>query len=273
MIFSPLISLGFATTIFAATIDVKVGDGGLTFEPNSITAEIGDTVRFQFYSGAGSHSVALSAFDTPCQPADNGFFSGIITGNQQGDHTFTIDITSTSPQWYYCSVGSHCQSGMVGVINPPAASPSNDGQDITAFASAAQNVLRQTPPSSVQGGIVAAGDSSSPSSGSGAGATPASPRPSLTATTTSGSESVSSSAASTTGGSSTAPVSTTGSTGTGAGSSTGASTTTPPTGSGSGTEAGASETATTTTSGGRRSEWSVVLWLTVILGVLVALMS
>merc|ERR1712000_196553 len=204
-------------------------------------------------SGTGSHSVALSAFDTPCQPAENGFYSGIIQGNREGDHTFTINITSTSPQWYYCSVGSHCPSGMVGVINPPAASPSNEGQDITAYASAAQGVLRQTPPGEVGGGVIATDDSSPSSSASDSGGlTPASPRPSLIAstTTTRGGETMASSAMST----------------------SGASTASPPTGTGTGTEAGASETATTT-SGGRRSEWSVVLWLTVILGGLVALMS
>ncbi|PVH74114.1 Cupredoxin [Cadophora sp. DSE1049] len=273
MMFSLLTTIfSIATAVLAETIDVKVGDGGLTFDPNSVTAQVGDTVRFQFYSGTGSHSVALSSFDTPCQPAENGFYSGIIQGNRQGDHTFTINVTSTSPQWYYCSVGSHCQSGMVGVINPPAPSPSNEGQDITAYASAAQAVLRQTPPGSVQGGVIATDDSSSSASAS--GLTPASPRPSLTATTTTGDgETVTSSGTVTTGttGGSTMPVSTTMS-GSGSGSGSGASTTTPPTGTGTGTEAGSSETATTT-SGGRRSEWSVVLWLTVILGGLVALMA
>jgi len=276
MMFSlPLTLLSLATAVLSETIDVKVGDGGLIFEPNSITAQIGDSVRFQFYSGTGSHSVALSAFDTPCQPAENGFYSGIIQGNREGDHTFTINITSTSPQWYYCSVGSHCPSGMVGVINPPAASPSNEGQDITAYASAAQGVLRQTPPGEVGGGVIATDDSSPSSSASDSGGlTPASPRPSLIAstTTTRGGETMTSSAMSTSGGS-TEPASTSMSgSGSGSGSTSGASTTSPPTGTGTGTEAGASETATTT-SGGRRSEWSVVLWLTVILGGLVALMS
>jgi len=85
MMFSlPLTLLSLATAVLSETIDVKVGDGGLIFEPNSITAQIGDSVRFQFYSGTGSHSVALSAFDTPCQPAENGFYSGIIQGNREG---------------------------------------------------------------------------------------------------------------------------------------------------------------------------------------------
>lgn len=47
-------------------------------------ADFLNSVRFQFYSGTGSHSVALSAFDTPCQPAENGFYSGIIQGNREG---------------------------------------------------------------------------------------------------------------------------------------------------------------------------------------------
>ncbi|KAH7346205.1 Cupredoxin [Rhexocercosporidium sp. MPI-PUGE-AT-0058] len=251
--------LGFATAAFADTIDVKVGNGGLTFDPDSFTANEGDSVRFHFYSGFGSHSVALSSFDTPCQPATDGFYSGIIQGNQAGDHTFTINITSTSPSWIYCSVGSHCQSGMVAVINPPS------GQTISAYRSAAENALRQSSPGDVQGGVIATGGTDTGSSPS-TTPSPASPRPSATVT----SETVPSSVTVTTGaGGSTVPVSTTSSSASGSGtvsrSSAGSavSTTTSP----SGTPASTSPSvAATTTSGGRKSEWSIVLGLSVILG-------
>ncbi|KAG4428697.1 hypothetical protein IFR05_015819 [Cadophora sp. M221] len=266
----PLITLlGLATSVFADVIDVKVGNGGLTFEPDSFSAKEGDSVRFQFFSGFGSHSVVLGSFDAPCQPASNGFFSGIISGNQAGDHTFTLNVTSTSPTWFYCSVSSHCQSGMAGVMNP------SSDETIASYRNAAQNVLRQTPPGAVGGGVVATGDTGS-TSGSAPSTTPSpeSPRPSVTVT----SEAVSSSSAVTTGaGGSTVPVSTTTSAGTGtaasgSGSSTGAAagTTTPP----SGTPASTSPSvAATTTSGGPKSEWSIVLGLAVVLGGLVALMA
>ncbi|KAH6714227.1 Cupredoxin [Leptodontidium sp. MPI-SDFR-AT-0119] len=267
--YSQLITLfGLATAVFADVIDVKVGNGGLTFDPDSFSAKEGDSVRFQFFSGFGSHSVTLGSFDTPCQPASNGFYSGIIQGNQAGDHTFTINITSTSPAWFYCSVASHCSSGMAGVINPPS------GETIDSYRSAAQNVLRQTPPGAVGGGVIATGDTGSGSSPS-TTPSPASPRPSATVT----SDTTPSSASVTTGaGGSTVPVSTTTSTGTGAGtgsgsrSSTGtaAGTTSPPSGTPTSTSP---SVAATTTSGGPKSEWSIVLGLAVILGGLVALMA
>ncbi|KAL2059755.1 hypothetical protein VTL71DRAFT_10139 [Oculimacula yallundae] len=261
--------LSLTTAALAETIDVKVGNGGLTFDPDSFTANVGDTVRFQFYSGFGSHSVALSSFDTPCQPASGGFYSGILQGNQAGDHTFSIDITSTDPSWIYCSVGSHCQSGMVAVINPPSSSD----QNIAAYKSAAQNVLRQTPPGSVQGGILATGGESSaaaPSTTAG-GLTPASPRPSLTASSGE-SQTVPSSVTVTTGGSSTGPASTTMGGSMSSSAAGGAGTTTPSSGSGAPASTSPS-VAATSTSGGRKSEWSIVLGLAVVLGGLVALMA
>ncbi|CZS96923.1 uncharacterized protein RCO7_02674 [Rhynchosporium graminicola] len=155
--------LSLITAASAATIDVKVGSGGLNFQPDSFAANEGDSVVFHFYSGSGSHSVALSAFDTPCQPASGGFYSGIIMGDQAGDHTYTINITTTTPQYIYCSVGSHCQNGMVAILNPPSSSSS---QDITAYKNTAKNAMRASPPSDVQGGVVATGGSSASASAS-----------------------------------------------------------------------------------------------------------
>ncbi|CZT43340.1 uncharacterized protein RSE6_03365 [Rhynchosporium secalis] len=156
--------LSLITAASAATIDVKVGSGGLNFQPDSFAANEGDSVVFHFYSGSGSHSVALSAFDTPCQPASGGFYSGTIMGDQAGDHTYTINITTTTPQYIYCSVGSHCQNGMVAILNPPSSSSSS--QDITAYKNVAKNAMRASPPSDVQGGVVATGGSSASASAS-----------------------------------------------------------------------------------------------------------
>jgi uncharacterized cupredoxin-like copper-binding protein len=32
---------------------------------------------------------------------------------------FTVTVNDTNPIWFYCGVPTHCQAGMVGVINPP----------------------------------------------------------------------------------------------------------------------------------------------------------
>jgi plastocyanin len=57
---------------------VTVGQNGLTFSPNSITAAVGSFVEFHFFPP--THSVAQSSFSTPCAPPSNGtgFWSGLI---------------------------------------------------------------------------------------------------------------------------------------------------------------------------------------------------
>jgi plastocyanin len=57
---------------------VTVGQNGLSFSPNSITAAVGSFVEFHFFPP--THSVAQSSFSTPCAPPSNGtgFWSGLI---------------------------------------------------------------------------------------------------------------------------------------------------------------------------------------------------
>lgn len=60
----------------AKTIKVEVGDGGLMFEPDTITADEGDIVEFHFNS---MHSVVAGDFDKACSPvASGGFYSGTL---------------------------------------------------------------------------------------------------------------------------------------------------------------------------------------------------
>ena len=73
---------------------VKVGDGGLTFDPDTLTAAVGDTVT-SFFSG------------------------GIKTASGENEETFSITVTDSKPIWYYCGFPGHCGAGMAGVINPP----------------------------------------------------------------------------------------------------------------------------------------------------------
>lgn len=98
---------------------VKVGAGGLTFEPASVNATVGDVVEFHFYKG--THSVAQSNFADPCQPLNStGFFSGEQNvSDKVSDTVFSVTVESDDPMWFYCATGQHCQNGMVGVINAP----------------------------------------------------------------------------------------------------------------------------------------------------------
>jgi plastocyanin len=114
---------GFAGASLAKDITVGVGNanGNLIFNPNNIEAAEGDTVWFKFWPK--NHSVAQATFANPCQPMENGFWSGFVptTDNTKAaEQTYMIEITNASaPIWFYCTQGQHCQNGMVGVINPP----------------------------------------------------------------------------------------------------------------------------------------------------------
>lgn len=101
---------------------VTLGDDNkLAFSPDSIKADVGSTIEFQFYPPI--HSVTQSSFNSPCAPLANGagFWSGAITttGDGTNANVFTLVINDTNPIWFYCATIGHCESGMVGVINPP----------------------------------------------------------------------------------------------------------------------------------------------------------
>ena len=104
---------------------VQVGDreGNLKFYPEELEAAVGDMVQFHFYPR--NHSVARSTFADPCNPVEpsangTGFFSGFMPVQETDTFmpTFTILVNETTPIWYYCATGRHCQNGMAGVINP-----------------------------------------------------------------------------------------------------------------------------------------------------------
>ncbi|KAI2622222.1 hypothetical protein GGS26DRAFT_594229 [Hypomontagnella submonticulosa] len=130
----------------AAHYDVTVGKGGqLKFDPETLTAQPGDTVTYKFF--AKNHAVAQSTFANPCQLQPNGIFSG-FTPNTSPDvaapTTFTITVNDTKPLWFYCpqTNGNHCQNGMVHSINAPATGNTFDAYKTSAKASAGPS----TPP-------------------------------------------------------------------------------------------------------------------------------
>ncbi|TAQ90803.1 hypothetical protein B7494_g829 [Chlorociboria aeruginascens] len=154
---------------------VAVGNGGLTFTPDSITAAKGETVEFHFYPP--THSVAQASFDSPCTPSANGtgFFSGgFTTSSGTNANVFTLTINETTPIWFYCGFPTHCESGMVGVINPPAAGSPNT---LDAFKSAAANVGTTVAPTVVQGGVIGPAKAASSSGSSTSASTSATSKP------------------------------------------------------------------------------------------------
>lgn len=103
-----------------AVHDVTVGGAaGLVYTPESITAAMGDTVKFTFLQT--NHTATQSSFDTPCVAAEGGLDSDFMP-NPDGvagvEWSMTVD--TTDPIWMYCKQknGTHCGKGMVFAINP-----------------------------------------------------------------------------------------------------------------------------------------------------------
>jgi plastocyanin len=117
--------LGLAACVLADNITVQVAvDGALTFTPNTVTANQGDIVNFQFMTG--NHTITQSTFSNPCtrltapNPGiDSGFLPVSANDTTIPQYSFTVD-NATAPLWFYCKqgAGAHCRAGMVFAVNP-----------------------------------------------------------------------------------------------------------------------------------------------------------
>lgn len=106
----------------AAQIDVVVGGTGiLAFNPESVTAAVGDVVKFSFRQK--NHTATQSSLASPCTRLPGGFNSGFVpvaANNTAGPFPVALyTVTSLDPVWVYCQQSTHCSSaGMVFAINP-----------------------------------------------------------------------------------------------------------------------------------------------------------
>ncbi|KAG8415358.1 hypothetical protein J3459_011428 [Metarhizium acridum] len=145
----------------AKTIRIDVGKDGLAFSPDSVTAAKGDILEYHFYK---QHSVAMGDFANGCTPAaQGGFFSGVMktSGNGENKEVFQVTVNGTDPMAFYCTVASHCQNGMVGVVNPS----STDSLD--EYKSTAKSASANRAPPAMFGGKVVESSATSPSGASG----------------------------------------------------------------------------------------------------------
>jgi plastocyanin len=135
----------------SSTHTVAAGNGNLAYSPNNITAAVGETIEFHFFPPL--HSVAQGDFSGPCTPTANGtgFFSGdISTSSGENPNVFTVTINDTNPIWFYCVIPTHCQAGMVGVIN----APTDGSQTLAQYQAAAAKAGSSVAPANVQGGVI-----------------------------------------------------------------------------------------------------------------------
>jgi len=129
-------------SVHAANILVQVGAGGLlAFSPSNISAQVGDTIAFQFQGK--NHAVTQSSFADPCsimttpaQGINSGFQFVAPNATQLPQWSFTVNNAST-PLWFFCAQtipAVHCQMGMVFSVNANEASAKN----FAAFQAAAK---------------------------------------------------------------------------------------------------------------------------------------
>ncbi|KAF8969952.1 hypothetical protein BDZ97DRAFT_2055606 [Flammula alnicola] len=120
------------TSLASQIFNVTVGGlgGVLQFNPNTVTANPGDLIKFEFLQK--NHTATQSSFDAPCLRAPNGFdsdFQPVPDTQTDNFNVAFLNVTSTDPIWVYCRQANHCQQGMVFAVNP--------GNKFAAFQSAA----------------------------------------------------------------------------------------------------------------------------------------
>jgi len=109
----------------ADNILVQVGaNGQLAFSPTNVTANVGDTISFQFQGK--NHSVTQSTFADPCtiqttpaQGIDSGFQPVAANATELPQWSFTVNNAS-APLWFFCAQTNpavHCHAGMVFSVN------------------------------------------------------------------------------------------------------------------------------------------------------------
>ena len=95
-----LTSIAMAASATAATVRIDVGENGLAFTPNNVTAAMGDMLEFHFHPI--NHSVVMGDFSNPCQPATTGgFFSGFMP-TSSGEN---VSLISSRPLDFYPLTG------------------------------------------------------------------------------------------------------------------------------------------------------------------------
>ncbi|KAL7415575.1 hypothetical protein BDY24DRAFT_413167 [Mrakia frigida] len=141
-----------------ATFTVEVGRNGNTYEPDFVNAVAGDTIIFNF-SATTYHDVLTSvSFDQPCREFTSARQSSTDAGveKRQSDSILVFSpinggpveysVTTSGTIWAHCSVGSHCEQGMVFAINPD---PAGGTQTIDAFKALAMGASPNSTSSSV----------------------------------------------------------------------------------------------------------------------------
>ncbi|SMR64316.1 unnamed protein product [Zymoseptoria tritici ST99CH_3D1] len=104
---------------------------GIAFSPSSVSnVASGDEISVTF-STQIPHNIISSTFDAPCTYNEAG---GVASLTYKKGEVFVFKVNSTDPQWFYCSVGDHCNEGMIFAINPSSTETVEEAQNKAANA-------------------------------------------------------------------------------------------------------------------------------------------
>ncbi|CAI2164397.1 12978_t:CDS:2 [Funneliformis geosporum] len=141
-IFLIIFGLVFFTKAEEHVIKVGYPEGKNLYAPDTITAAMGDTVKFVWISG--QHSVIESNAKGSCKAlaSSDAFFTGVFDAPKE----WTLNIKDASgKKWFFCSVEGHCAAGMVGtIVIGKFAAPSEVSPKTTQ--NAPPETLYKTPP-------------------------------------------------------------------------------------------------------------------------------
>ncbi|KAJ7859008.1 hypothetical protein B0H13DRAFT_1881640 [Mycena leptocephala] len=126
MFFKALL-LALIPAVLAVDHPVTIGEGNtLTFTPDQVIADIGDTLTFTVV--ARNHSTTTTNFSgAVCPPppggvGDNGWDSGFLSDLDGSMPQFVYTVVDTEPHFAACmqAAGAHCRAGMTFALNPTA---------------------------------------------------------------------------------------------------------------------------------------------------------
>ncbi len=93
------------TTGTPTTVTIDVAGGNYYFKPGTITVHKGDTVKINFKNDGGMHDFKIDEFGVATKKIGSG---------QSDTVSFVADKAGSFE--YYCSIGSHRQMGMKGML-------------------------------------------------------------------------------------------------------------------------------------------------------------
>jgi plastocyanin len=103
------------------TVMVAPMKGVLRYFPFAVNATIGDTIRYVWTQPA-NHTATLASALAICNRSAEAeklnWVSGVRNATDGQPQTFDVKLTTDEQQFFYCSVATHCEKGMFGMVQP-----------------------------------------------------------------------------------------------------------------------------------------------------------